>query len=341
MPMACSHAAAAQRWCSPRAIRSGTASAVSLAERLTSGEWIAHSAPSTFSLVASRLGWRLEIVICLGLHAAPLEGLVPHLAHGEKIICLLRDGRAAIDLANWLTAHGWGASQLWTLTALGGRANRITQHRADSYAADPDARLLAVALEAKGSGGLPRSSGLADALFVHDGQITKRPMRALAFSALAPRPGERLWDIGAGSGSISIEWALVRRNGCRHRGARDRAANIVENAEAFGLTHRVTVVEGTAPAAYRTFRRRTRSSSAAASTVRCSMAFGRCFLSGTRLVAHAVTLETEALLSELQQRHGGELMRIEIAYAAPSAAIAPLKPARPVVQWSVVKGGDE
>lgn len=312
-----------------------------LAERLTSGEWIAHSAPSTFSLVASRLGWRLESVICLGLHAAPLEGLVPHLAHGEKIICLLRDGRAAIDLANWLTANGWGASQLWTFTALGGPRESITQHRADSYAANPDERLLAVALEAKGSGGLPRSSGLADALFVHDGQITKRPMRALALSALAPRTGERLWDIGAGSGSISIEWALCGGTAFAIEARRDRAANIVENAEAFGLTHRVTVVGGTAPNILSNLP--TPHAVFIGGGLDSAMFDGVWPLLpvGTRLVAHAVTLETEAQLSELQQRNGGELMRIEIAYAGPLGRYRAFEPARPVVQWSVVKGGDE
>src|SRR5262249_59268488 len=91
-----------------------------LAERLEAGEWIAHSAPSTFSLAAARLGWRLESVVCLGLHAAPFERLMPHLANGARIVCLVRDGKAAGDLATWLTERGWGASALWTLTALGG-----------------------------------------------------------------------------------------------------------------------------------------------------------------------------------------------------------------------------
>src|SRR3954471_4671684 len=92
----------------------------SLAKKLDAGEWIAHSAPSTFSLAAARLGWRLEAIGCLGLHAAPFERLVPHLAQGARIICLVRDAKAAGDLAKWLTARGWGASTFWTLTALGG-----------------------------------------------------------------------------------------------------------------------------------------------------------------------------------------------------------------------------
>ena len=308
-----------------------------LAERLDHSEWIAHPAPSTFSLIASRLGWPLESVICLGLHAAPFERLVRHLARGERIICLLRDGRAAVDLAKWLTARGWGASQLWTLTALGGPRESITQCRADSYEANPDERLLAVALEAKGSSGLPRSFGLSDALFAHDGQITKRPMRALALSALAPRRSERLWDIGAGSGSISIEWALHGGTAVAVEARSDRAANIIRNAEAFGLTHRVTVTEGTAPGVLSSLP--TPQAVFIGGGLNASLFEGVWPLipAGTRLVIHAVTLETEALLSELHRRHGGELMRIEIAHAGQLGSYRAYEPARPVVQWSVVK----
>lgn len=308
-----------------------------LAGRLDSSEWIAHPAPSTFSLVASRLGWRLESVTCLGLHAAPFECLVPHLAQGGRIICLVRDGQAAIGLAEWLTAQGWGASRLWTLSSLGGPRESVTQHQADRYAGDPTATLVAVALEARGSDGLPRSSGLSDAHFVHDGQITKRPMRALALSALAPRPRERLWDIGAGSGSISIEWALHGGAAIAVEARSDRAANIVRNAEAFGLIQRITVVEGTAPGNLPNL--------PTPQAVFIGGGLDAVMFDGvwpllparTRLVAHAVTLETEGLLSDLHQRHGGELMRIEIAHAGELGRYRAFEPARPVVQWSVVK----
>ena len=99
----------------------------SLTSGLPAGEWIAHPAPSTFSLAAARLGWRLEQAACIGLHAAPFERLVPLLARGARIICLVRDGKAAADLAGWLTAQGWGASRCWMLSALGGPRERITE----------------------------------------------------------------------------------------------------------------------------------------------------------------------------------------------------------------------
>lgn len=309
----------------------------SLAEKLDGDEWIVHPAPSTFSLAAARLGWRLEAVICLGLHAAPFERLVPHLARGARIICLVRDATAVADLAKWLTAHGWGASAFWTLAALGGQRERIRESRADNLAGDGAGNLVAVAIEARGGQGIPRSSGFSDDLFAHDGQITKRPLRALALSALAPRAGERLWDIGAGSGSISVEWALCGGTATAIEPREDRAANIRTNATAFGLVHRITVVTGKAPEAL------------AGQHVPDAVFIGggldgamfdavwSRLSPGTRLVAHAVTLETEALLGELHQRHDGELMRVEIAHAAPLGRYRSWEAARPVVQWSTVR----
>jgi precorrin-6B C5,15-methyltransferase / cobalt-precorrin-6B C5,C15-methyltransferase len=309
----------------------------SLAERLTDGEWTAHPAPSTFSLVAARLGWRLENVICLGLHAAPFETLLPRLAHGSRHICLVRDGKAAADLADWLTARGFGASRLWACVALGGRRESIASHRADNYAADPAAGLITVALEVEGRAGLPRSSGLADDRFRHDGQITKRPMRALALSALAPRAGEHLWDIGAGSGSIAVEWALCGGTADAIEQRDDRAANIRANAACFGLAHKIDINVGRAPAVLTGLK-------PAQAVFFGGGLDGAMFDSvwslvakTTRLVAHGVTLETEALLSELHRRHGGELMRVEIAHAAPLGAFRSWDAVRPVVQWSAVK----
>jgi precorrin-6B C5,15-methyltransferase / cobalt-precorrin-6B C5,C15-methyltransferase len=309
----------------------------SLAPHLSPAEWIAHPAPSTFSLATARLGWRLEDVICIGLHAAPFERLVPQLSRGARIICLVRDGKAAADLAAWLTAHGWGASRWWTLSALGGPRECIAESRADGYSGDSSASPLAVALEAQGAAGLPRASGLADDLFAHDGQITKRSMRALALSALAPRSGETLWDIGAGSGSISVEWALAGGKAIAIEARDDRAVNIRVNAEAFGLTHRITVVAGCAPAALSNLQQPSAVFIGGGLDASVFDAVWPLLPDGTRIVAHAVTLETEALLTHLHRRHGGELMRIEISHAAPLGRRRSWQAVRPVVQWSVVK----
>lgn len=309
----------------------------SLVEKLQPGEWVAHSAPSTFSLAAARLGWRIENAVCLGLHAAPFERLLPHLVRDARIICLLRDGKAGSDLARWLTERGWGASAIWTLAALGGPRESITQHRAGNYVEDSGDSLVTVALEAKGGQGIARSSGLADALFVHDGQLTKRPVRALALSALAPRPGERLWDVGAGSGSISIEWALCGGTAIAVEARSERAANIRSNAASFGLAHRITIIEGEAPGALSDLARPDAVFIGGGLDATMFDAIWSRIAPGTRLVAHAVTLETEALLSDLHQRHGGELMRLEIAQAEPLGRYRAWKAARPIVQWSALR----
>lgn len=309
----------------------------SLAEKLGGDEWIAHPGPSTFSLAAARLGWRLETTACLGLHAAPFERLMPHLARGARIICLVRDAAAVGELAKWLTERGWGSSLLWTLAALGGPREYIDQRRADLFAEDTPDNLVAVALLATGGQGIPRSSGLSDDFFVHDGQITKRPVRSLALSALAPRPGERLWDIGAGSGSISVEWALCGGTATAIETREDRVANIRSNAAAFGLSHLITIVTGAAPDALGALDAPDAVFVGGGLDIAMFDAIWSRLAPGMRLVAHSVTLETEALLGELHQRHGGELMRVEIAHAGPLGRYRSWEAARPVVQWSAVR----
>ena len=308
----------------------------SLAEQLSDGEWTAHPAPSALALVAARLGWRLENVSCLGLHAAPFETLLPKLARGARLICTVRDGGAAADFAAWLTARGWGASRLWTCVALGGPRERISSHRADTYVADTSATLVTVALHADGGEGFPRSSGLSDDLFMHDGQITKRPIRALALSALAPRAGEHLWDIGAGSGSISVEWALCGGTADAIEAREDRGANIRTNAASFGLVPKIDVTVGRAPAVLAGLAPPQAVFFGGGLDGAMFDAVSALVPTRTRLVAHAVTLETEAVLSDLQRRHGGGLMRVEIAHAGLLGAFRSWEAVRPVVQWSAV-----
>jgi precorrin-6Y C5,15-methyltransferase (decarboxylating) len=309
----------------------------SLAARLAQGEWTAYPLPSTFSLTAARLGWRLEEVTCLGLHAAPFEQLLPQLWRGARLICLVRDGAAAAELADWLSARGWGASRLWTLAALGGSREHIAEQRADAYTLDPRLGLVAVAVEAEGGVGLPRTCGLVDELFVHDGQITKRSMRALALSMLAPRPDERLWDIGAGSGSISVEWVLAGGRACAIEMRDDRAANIRANAAAFGLTHRIDVVVGRIPAVLAGLAAPNAVFIGGGLEAATFESVWSLVQPGARIVAHAVTLETEALLADLQKRHGGDLMRVAIARAVALGRRRCWRATRPVVQWSAVK----
>lgn len=309
----------------------------SLAAHLAPGEWIAFPATSTFSLAAARLGWRLEDVACLGLHAAPFETLLPYMAPSRRAICLLRDGHAARDLAAWLTKQGFGASSLSVMESLGGPGERIRTTRAADFGFAEVAAPVAVAMSAAGAAGLPRTSGLPDDAFVHDGQITRRPMRALTLSALAPRPGEILWDIGAGSGSISVEWCLAGGHAFAIETRSDRAANIQTNAAAFGVAHALTVVEGKAPGALAKLPPPNAVFVGGGNEQALFDALWAMIPVGARLVINAVTLETEALLLAGQNRHGGELLRIELAQAAPLGSMRGWVPSRPLVQWSVVR----
>ncbi|RIA00776.1 precorrin-6y C5,15-methyltransferase (decarboxylating) subunit CbiE [Cereibacter sphaeroides] len=303
----------------------------SLAAALAPGEWRAYPAPGVVALAAARLGWRQEELLALGLHAAPFGRLLPELALGRRGVCTLRDGPAAGALAAFLAAEGWGESRLWVMEALGGPRERVRATTAAAFALTDVAAPVTVAFEAAGGCALPRSAGLPDSLFAHDGQITKAPVRALTLAALAPRRGELLWDLGAGSGSVSVEWCLAGGRAVAVEVRPERAANIRANAARFALP--LEVVEGRAldnlPAL------------PAPDAIFVGGGFDEALFAAlpakARLVVNAVTLETEALLATLQARHGGELLRIELARAAPLGRMRGWEAARPVVQWSLVR----
>ncbi len=307
-----------------------------LAAHLTTGEWQAHPAPSTFSRATARLGWALEGVACHGLHAAPFARIRPDLQDGARLICLLRDGAAPQALAGWLDAAGFGASALHVLEALGGPRERIRRTTAGGFDLTDIAAPVAVAIAAVGVG-MSRVSGLPDAEFANDGQITRRPIRAMTLSALAPRKGERLWDIGAGSGSISVEWCLAGGTAVAIEAKPSRAVNIRANAAAFGVDHRLTVVEARAPAGLAGLPSPDAVFVGGGGNAALYASLWPQLASGCRLVANAVTLETEALLVALQGQHGGSLTRIDMAVAEPLGRMQGWATARPVVQWSVTR----
>ena len=309
----------------------------SLAQELHAGEWRAYPGISAPSLVAARLGWRLEEVTCLGLHAAPVENLRRHLSGDARLIVTLRDGTAPAALARYLTSLGFGASTLHVMERLGGPRERISRHVAQDHLPRYE-NLVACAIEVRGGKGLPQSSGLDDDLYEHDGQITKRPVRALALSALAPRPGELLWDLGAGSGSVGIEWSLTHPRNRAIGVERDpvRAARARANARSFGVP-RVEIREGSAiellpdlPVPDAVF-------VGGGLDHPLLEALWATLPVGIRVVAHAVTLETESLLACAQARLGGTLLRIELAQVASLGSRRGWKASYPVVQWSVTR----
>lgn len=309
-----------------------------LAAHLAGEEWRCFPAPSTFSHAAARLGWRLEDTLCLGLHAAPLARLSPLLGRDVRAICLLRDGAAAAGLADWLVRHGFGGSLLTVMESLGGPKERVRVAPAEGFALTGIAAPVAVAIEARGAG-LPRACGLPDDLFDHDGQITKRPMRALTLSALAPRAGEVLWDIGSGSGSVSIEW-LLAAPGTRAFGLEadpQRAARARANAERFGLAHRLTIRDAPAPEGLQMLPRPDAVFVGGGASEELFARIWDLVPPGTRIVANAVTVETQSLLAGWSSRRGGGLLRIALEEASPLGGKRAWRAALPVVQWSVVR----
>ncbi|WP_406648868.1 precorrin-6y C5,15-methyltransferase (decarboxylating) subunit CbiE [Aliisedimentitalea scapharcae] len=311
----------------------------SLSRHLADGEWQSFPGLSTFALAANRLGWKLEEVLCTGLHAAPFAQLLPLLAPGVQIICTLRDAAGPGSLAAWLTDQGFGASQVSVLERLGGPMERIRTTSAKTFDLKEIDTLVTVAIQAAGAAGLPQASGLADDLFHSDGQITKRPIRALTLSALSPCPGQLLWDIGGGSGSISVEWCLAAR-GARaitFEPREDRLTNIRANAEKFGIAHRMTPVIGKAPAVLDGIELPNTVFIGGGGSQMLLDHLWNILPEGTRIVANGVTLETETLLMTAHKTRGGHLLKAEIAEAAPLGSMYGWDRARPVIQWSVTR----
>ncbi|EEE38292.1 precorrin-6Y C5,15-methyltransferase (decarboxylating) [Rhodobacteraceae bacterium KLH11] len=308
-----------------------------IARSFPAAEWTALPGQSTFSLAAARLGWPLESTLTFGLHAAPLTRLRPHLAPGLRAILLLRDGKAVAELATYLGETGFADCALHVMEALGGPRERARSVSLTEALLGSFEHPVCVGLDVGGTGpAFPKASGKPDDIFETDGQITKRPVRALSLSALAPQRGEYLWDIGGGTGSISIEWLMcdpsLTATAIEPRA--DRAERIRRNADALGQD-RLEVVQGTAPEALGTL--------SAPDAVFVGGGLSADLLTwlhanlatGTRLVANAVTLESEALLAAWQAKLGGDLLRIELAQASALGPRRGWKSAYPVVQWSV------
>ena len=307
----------------------------SLMAYLAPGEWTSQPAPSTFQLAANRLGWRLEDTLCLGLHAAPFSRLRPVLGKAVRAICTIRDGAALPELARWLGDNGHPNARLTVLERLGGPHECIRPITGDP---PPDiAAPVAVAIEATDPG-LPQASGLPDEFFHHDGQLTKRPVRALTLSALAPRPGETLWDIGAGSGSIGIEWLLA--GGARVEALEadpTRATRARGNVESFGLGHRHRLHEARAPEVLSTLPTPDAVFIGGGASDALLSRLWDLIPPGTRLVMNAVTLETEALVLDWSTRHGGHLLKIDLSEPTSIGGKRGWKAALPILQWSITR----
>lgn len=310
----------------------------SLTKHLNRGEWLTLPAPSTMSLAAAALGWPLDSTTTLGLHAAPFARLRPHLAEGTRTIVTLRSGATVPTLAAWLTEVGFGTSTLHVLEALSGPRQRIRETRANAFDLENIQHPVCVAIDAVGGPALTSVGGKDDAFFDNDGQITKRPVRALTLSALAPLPGEHLWDIGGGSGSIAIEWLLAHPTTQATSVEIDptRAERIAKNAASLGAD-RLSVVTGAAPSVLEGLPAPDAVFIGGGISEEMLRSVWAALPDGARLVANAVTLEAEVLLANWQADKGGDLLRIELAQSKPLGRKRGWKSSYPIVQWSVHK----
>ena len=313
-----------------------------LAAQVAADEFLCLPQPSAFSLAAARMRWALQDTALVSLHGRALEGIIRHLHPGARILALSWDRTTPGQLADLLAARRMGASCLTVLEALGGPDEQVRSTAAASFQLEAVAPLNIIALEVAAEPDaplVPLASGLDDALFEHDGQLTKREIRALTLSALAPRYGELLWDIGLGSGSIAIEWLLchpsLRAIGIERDG--ERADRAMRNAAALG-TPDLTVIKGAAPDALAglpqpdvIFIGGGISNEAVFSTAWAALK------PGGRLVANVVTLEGEALIGRRFARLGGELVRLEVSRADGLGRLYAWRPAMPVTQWRVSK----
>jgi precorrin-6B C5,15-methyltransferase / cobalt-precorrin-6B C5,C15-methyltransferase len=315
---------------------------VTLARAVAHEEMLILPAISAFGLAAARLGWSLGDCECQTLHGRPLEKLAAFLYPGARLLLLSHDGSTPAKVAAELTRRGWGLSRVIALEHMGGPKERQSGATAAEWGTRQAADLNTLAVEcvaAPGTSGLPRLPGLPDEAFTHDGQITKREMRAVTLAALAPLPGQRLWDVGAGCGSIAIEWLRSGR-GMRAAAIESNAARcdiIRANAAALG-TPEIEVIAGEAPAALEGLASPDAIFIGGGVAIpglveRCWTALGQ----GGRMVANAVTIQGEATLLRSRAAFGGSLGRVAVSRAEPIGEQLGWRALMPVTQWTAIK----
>jgi precorrin-6B C5,15-methyltransferase / cobalt-precorrin-6B C5,C15-methyltransferase len=313
-----------------------------LMRRFPADEMVSIPALSAFALAASRLGWSQQDCTLLTLHGRPLAAIIPYLQPKARILALSWDDATPAKLAALLAARGMGRSRLTICEAMGGPRERIRSTEAQEFALDNVAALNTIALQVVAEQSariLPRAAGLPDEWFEHDGQITKREIRAMTLAALSPGRGELLWDVGSGSGSVAIEWMLAdpANSAVAIELRHDRAQRIARNALSFGAPT-LSIVTGEAPHAFVDLPRPDAifiggGASAPGMMDRALDAL----TAGGRLVVNAVTLETQAECVDWRARWGGELAQVAIARAEPVGRYSGWRAAMPIVQWRLVK----
>jgi precorrin-6B C5,15-methyltransferase / cobalt-precorrin-6B C5,C15-methyltransferase len=299
-----------------------------------------HPHPSAHAIACARLGWPVADTELISAVGRPVEVLVPALQPGRRVVVFVSGPSGAAEVARVACSHGYGSSRLVVLSELGGPDEQIVESTAAGWGSRVVPALHVAALEcelAAGSPLLPRTPGLPDDAYDSDGQLTKRETRAITLAALAPVPGQLLWDVGSGSGSIAIEWMRCEGS-CRAIAVEtraDRTARIAGNAQRLGVPG-LEVVEGHAPQALQGLKAPDAIFVGGGLTEKGLLeACWTALAPGGRLVANAVTLEGEQVLVAAHAEHGGRLVRLAVAHAAPVGSFTAWRPALPLTQWSV------
>jgi precorrin-6Y C5,15-methyltransferase (decarboxylating) len=298
-------------------------------------------APSSVSLACARLGWAVEDTQVVSLVGRPIELLHPHVQPGRRLLVLGSDGDTPKQVAALLSARGYGQSLITVLGGLGGPDEEVRTGTAATWS-QPAPALVVTAVECRAERGtmpLPTTPGLPDGAYESDGQLTKSEVRAITLARLAALPGQMLWDIGAGSGSIGIEWMRAHPT-CRAvavEASAERAERIVRNASRLGVPY-LRVVHGHAPDVLP--RLPQPDAVFIGGGVTTPLLLDACWDAlpvGGRLVVNAVTVESEAVLGSWHARVGGELVRVSVQRAEPLGGFTGWKPAMPVTIWSVTR----
>jgi precorrin-6Y C5,15-methyltransferase (decarboxylating) len=315
---------------------------VALARRFARDEMTIVPHPGAFSLAAARLGWPVADCVTITLHGRPLDTLRLHLTPARRILALSADGGTPRVVAQLLTKLGWGPSRLVVFAHLGGAQESTVEEQARSWGDRPVADLNTIAIECRGgpeARPLSLFAGLPDDAFEHDGQLTKREVRATTLAALAPLPGETLWDVGAGCGSIAIEWlrAGAGRSAIAIERIPARAAAIARNAHSLGVPG-LRIITGTAPDVLEGLPMPDAIFAGGGITAPGLLPLLWVRLRpGGRLVANVVTAEGEARLLDWYMSHGGALARIAISRAEPFGRHRLWRSLAPVTQLAVTK----
>ena len=306
-----------------------------IVEKLDKSEWICFQSSSTFSLVATRMGWAIQNTLCFGLHSLPFESICRHLAPNVKMIVLLKDGESVLKLAEWLTLKNFGRSEFVVMESLGYKNEKIRRTIASEIDFRDINHPVSVAISILGNGDpISLSSGRPDNLFKNDGQITKQPIRALTMSFLAPKPFEHLWDIGSGSGSIAMEWLLSHNS--NSVSAIEFKSNRVEqikfNAKKLGLNN-LTIYEDKIENIIEKLAKPDAVFIGGGLTINLLNNIWNIIPKNTKIVVNSVTLETGSILINAQKKYGGELYKFEVSKVGNLGKNRAWSKSYPIIQW--------